>query len=195
MVNLLDDPDCPKVGRHRELEKAEIKKSEEAVQRVITAVKNFTNPFSISDKDRLYSLASGAPVRMDVEQDLLQAAAKGMVAKTDFITRLQSGEPGSFFDPIKRLLAETEDNGGLQQEGHAHILTRKGPPVPGAKRPRVSASRQVTATRRTIGLGQTHDGWCCTSIMLQRWDTRTLWSEPRTRTSLSFFSTTLKPSS
>ncbi|XP_070206175.1 visual pigment-like receptor peropsin [Littorina saxatilis] len=77
MVNLLDDPDCPKVGRHRELEKAEIKKSEEAVQRVITAVKNFTNPFSISDKDRLYSLASGAPVRMDVEQDLFQAAAKG----------------------------------------------------------------------------------------------------------------------
>ncbi|KAK2183590.1 hypothetical protein NP493_304g07046 [Ridgeia piscesae] len=49
----------PKGGRHRELEKAEVKKCQESVQRVLAAVKNFTNPFTVADKNRLYSLASG----------------------------------------------------------------------------------------------------------------------------------------
>ncbi|XP_015768310.1 PREDICTED: uncharacterized protein LOC107346954 [Acropora digitifera] len=61
MCGLIDDPDCPKAGKHRELERAEIKKSQYAVQRTVSAVRNFTNPFSIPDKDHLYSLASGAP--------------------------------------------------------------------------------------------------------------------------------------
>ncbi|XP_068228658.1 uncharacterized protein [Palaemon carinicauda] len=107
MAGLLDDPDCPRAGRHRELEKAEIKKSEKAVQRVITAVRNFTNPFTIPDKDRLYSLASGSPTSKDVERDVLEADAVGKAAKADFITRLQSGHQGSFFDPIKRKKLKT----------------------------------------------------------------------------------------
>ncbi|XP_068202843.1 uncharacterized protein [Palaemon carinicauda] len=107
MACLLDDPDCPRAGRHRELEKAEIKKSEKAVQRVITAVRNFTNPFTIPDKDRLYSLASGSPTSKDVERDVLEADAVGKAAKADFITRLQSGHQGSFFDPIKRKKLKT----------------------------------------------------------------------------------------
>ena len=71
MVDLIDDPDCPRVGKHRKLEKAEVKKGEEAVQRILTAVRNFSNPFISADKDMLYSLASGAPVPMDVETDVL----------------------------------------------------------------------------------------------------------------------------
>lgn len=102
MVDLIDDPECPKAGRHRELEKAEIRKSEKAVQNVLTAVSNFTNPFTIADKDRIFSLASSAPVTIDVEVDVLQAEAVGKAAKTDFIKRLQSGDPGNFFNPIKR---------------------------------------------------------------------------------------------
>ncbi|KAJ7323102.1 hypothetical protein OS493_032674 [Desmophyllum pertusum] len=39
MVDLITDPDNPRTGRHRELEKAEITKSEQAVLRVIDAVK------------------------------------------------------------------------------------------------------------------------------------------------------------
>ena len=39
MVNLVDDPECPRAGRHRELEKAEVKKGKDAVQRVMSAVK------------------------------------------------------------------------------------------------------------------------------------------------------------
>lgn len=102
MVDLIDDPECPKAGRHRELEKAEIRKSEKAVQNVLTAVSNFTNPFTIADKDRIFSLASSAPVTIDVKVDVLQAEAVGKAAKADFIKRLQSGDPGNFFNPIKR---------------------------------------------------------------------------------------------
>ena len=53
MVDLIDDPDCPRLGRHRELKKAEVKKGEEAVQHILTAVRNFTNPLTIADKDRV----------------------------------------------------------------------------------------------------------------------------------------------
>ena len=107
MVDVLQDPDGPKMGKHRELEKAEIKQSEEAAQRVCTAIKNFTNPFTIAEKDRLYSLALGAPLPIDVETDVLRAEAVGKATKADFIRRLQSGEPGSFFDPLKKKKLKT----------------------------------------------------------------------------------------
>lgn len=111
MVNLIDDPECPKAGRHRELEKAEIKKGEEAVQRVLGAVSNFINPFTLVDKDKLYCLASGAPAPIEVEMDVLQAETVGNVAKADFIERLKSGEPARFFDPIKRNKLKTMEAG------------------------------------------------------------------------------------
>lgn len=110
MVNLINDPDCPRAGRHRELEKAEVEKGEQAVQRTLEAIRNFTNPFTIPDKDRLYSLASGAPVPMDVEMDILQAEAVGKAAKAAFIRRLQSGGPGSFFEPIKKNKLKTMES-------------------------------------------------------------------------------------
>ena len=100
IADLINDPDCPTSGKHRELEKAEIKKSKEAVQHVVTAVKNFTNPFTIGDKDRLYSLASGSPVPIDVELDVLRAEAAGQEANADLIRRIQNGDPTSFFNPI-----------------------------------------------------------------------------------------------
>ncbi|KAF3836203.1 hypothetical protein F7725_028761, partial [Dissostichus mawsoni] len=94
-------------GKHRELEKAEVKKGEEAIQRTIETIRNFTNPFTISDKDRLYSLASGALVLMEVEMDVLQAETVGKAAKAEFIKRLQSREPGRLFDPIKKQTLKT----------------------------------------------------------------------------------------
>ena len=101
MADLITDPDNPRSGRHRELEKAEISKSEQAVVRVIDAVKNFTNPFTIADKERLYCLASGAPV------PFLQAEAIGKDAKGDFVDVLKNGEAGSFFFPIKKKKLKT----------------------------------------------------------------------------------------
>ena len=43
MCGMLTDPDCPKDGMNRELHTADIKKSEDAVQKVITAIKNLGN--------------------------------------------------------------------------------------------------------------------------------------------------------
>ena len=100
MADLITDIDNPRSGRHRELEKAEISKSEQAVVRVIDAVKNFTNPFMIADKERLYCLASGAPVPLDVET--IDKDAKG-----DFVDVLKNGEAGSFFFPIKKKKLKT----------------------------------------------------------------------------------------
>ena len=77
MVDIINDPDCPRAGRHREPEKAEVKKGEKSFQRVLAAVRNFPNPFTVADKNRLYSLASGAPVPMEVEMDVLRAETLG----------------------------------------------------------------------------------------------------------------------
>ena len=70
MCGLIHDTDCPKAGKHRELERAEITKREEAVQRTITTILSFTNPFTIIDKERLYNLSSGAPISQEVEADI-----------------------------------------------------------------------------------------------------------------------------
>ena len=105
MVNLIDDPDCPKAGRHRKLEKAAVKKGEEAIQQILTAVRNQIH--SPSRIKTVYSLASGAPVPMDVEMDMLRAEAVGKAAKAEFIRRLQSGESGSFFTAIKKKKLKT----------------------------------------------------------------------------------------
>ena len=109
MCGLIDDPECPKAGKHRELERAEIKKSEKAVQRTISAIRNFTNPFSLVDKDHLYSLASGAPASPEVELDVLHAEATGKEAKEVFIRdRFVNGSSETlFFEPIKRQKLKT----------------------------------------------------------------------------------------
>lgn len=102
MVDLDTDPDNQRSGLHRELEKSEISKSEHAVHRVIDAVNNFLNPFTTSDKYRLYCFASGASVPLDAEMDVLQADDIGKTAKKTFIDRLKNGDAGSFFDLIKK---------------------------------------------------------------------------------------------
>lgn len=54
MIGFIDDPNCPRAERHCELEKVEIKKSEMAVKRVLTAVRNFINPFTNTDKEHIW---------------------------------------------------------------------------------------------------------------------------------------------
>ena len=44
MCGLLDDPDVAKEGRHRELHQSQIKKSEAAVLKLVSAIQSFTNP-------------------------------------------------------------------------------------------------------------------------------------------------------
>ncbi len=81
MCGLINDLEFPKAGKHCELDPAQIKKSEEAVQRTIAAIKSFTNPFQMTDKERLYCIASSAPVSREVEVDVLCAEAVGKAAK------------------------------------------------------------------------------------------------------------------
>ena len=108
MCGLLDDPECPISGSHRELEKAHIQKSEEAVDKVLVAIKSFTNPFTVPDKDRLYSLASGAPAQIEVEIDVLRAEAAGIQAKEAFTELLKnSAVTDTFFESIKRQKLQT----------------------------------------------------------------------------------------
>jgi hypothetical protein len=111
MCGLINDPECPRAGKHRELEKAEIKKSEEAVQRTMTTICNFVNPFTLDDKDHLYSLASGAPMPYDIEVDVLNADEVGKTTKEKFIQeRFVNGSSEElFFEPIKRLNLKTMD--------------------------------------------------------------------------------------
>ena len=115
MCDMVDDPECPKAGKHRDLEKANIKKSEEAVQRAESAIRCFKNPFRIPvpedpAEDRLYALQSGAPVPLEVEVDVMRADALGKQEKLKFIEqRLKNGEK-SFFDPIHRQKLLTMDH-------------------------------------------------------------------------------------
>ncbi|KAK0148525.1 hypothetical protein N1851_011132 [Merluccius polli] len=103
MCGMIDDPEMPKAGKHWELEPAQIKKSEEAVQRVMIAIKGFTSPWKIPDKSRLYSLASGAPIHPEVEVDVLRAEAAGRAAKGQFIQERFVSKGKEFFDRIKNL--------------------------------------------------------------------------------------------
>ena len=82
---MINDPECPKAGKHRELETDEIKKSEEAMHRTIAVIQSFTNPFTIPDKDRLYSLASGAPTPLEVEIYIFRAEDAGNASKKALI--------------------------------------------------------------------------------------------------------------
>ena len=100
---LINDPDRPKCGKHRDVYPAEIKKSENAVKKIITAVKNFMNPFNVVDKDQLYSIASGAPMKADVERDVLMAESFGNIAKKTFIEDRFIKKELGFFDPVKRI--------------------------------------------------------------------------------------------
>ena len=103
MCGLIDDTDCPKARKHRELDRAEVQISEKAVQCTISAIRNFTNPFSLLDKDHLYRLASGASVSAEVEYDVFRPEAAGKKAKEAFIRdRFVNGSDVLSFEPIKR---------------------------------------------------------------------------------------------
>ena len=74
-----------KSSKAPELEKAEIKKIEDAVQGTMTAISNFTNSFSRVDKDHIYSFAAGAPASSGIEYDVIRAEKAGKKAKDTFI--------------------------------------------------------------------------------------------------------------
>lgn len=70
----------------------------------------FRSPWKIPDKNRLYSLASGAPIHPEVEVDVLQAEAAGRAAKEQFIHKRFVSKKKGFFDRLKKLNLKTMDH-------------------------------------------------------------------------------------
>ena len=99
MSGLSEDSDSPRAGKQRELERAEIQKSEDAVQRTILVIQNFTNPFTNPDKNYLYNLASGAPSLPDVEYERIGKEAKECFIRERFVTAQSETK---FFEPNKK---------------------------------------------------------------------------------------------
>ena len=112
LCGLIDDPECPKGGNHRELEQAEIRKSEEAAQKVICTIHNFMNPFDVPDKDHLYSLSSGDPASPEVERDVLCAEMIGKETKEEFVRErfLDGSSEKLFFELIKNQRLKTMES-------------------------------------------------------------------------------------
>ena len=112
VCGMINDSECPSAGKYRDLEAAQVRKSERAIQNVMIAISHFTNPWRTRNKEKLFSLASGAPAPADVEVDVLRADTVGKILKEDFIqNRLGYASTKCFFDTLKRQkLRSMEDN-------------------------------------------------------------------------------------
>ena len=111
MCDMIDDPECLKSGKHRDLEASQIKKNECAVKKVMEAISHFTNPSKIHDKERLYCLSSGAPIPQEIEADILHADELGKTLKSTFIQEwLIHGHKKDFFDPVARQKLKTMED-------------------------------------------------------------------------------------
>ena len=114
---MIDDPEIPKAGKHRELQASEMKKSREAVHRTQCVIKDLINPFTIADKENLYCISSGAPCSIEVRDDVLKADATGKKLKEEFIKERFQNEAGKnqpekeFFDTIPKTKLLTMEAG------------------------------------------------------------------------------------
>ena len=73
---MIDDPECPKSGKYRDIGSSQIKKSEYAVKKIMETISHFIDPWKIADKEKLYCLAYGAPVSEEIKKDILRADEK-----------------------------------------------------------------------------------------------------------------------
>ena len=107
-------------GKHKDLRRSEIRRSETYVQNATEAVRGFLNPFDVDDRDKVYCLSSGAPETDEVEDDVLCAEKAGEDAKELFITeRLMKKQ--DVFEPITRMNLKTF----VHQNKTAKVLTSK----------------------------------------------------------------------
>ena len=98
--------ESPGGRKHKDLRPAQILKSERMVQRTITAIDGFLNPFDVPDETKLYCISSGAPAPPEITSDVLRAEELGEKAKKQFIEdRLEQKD--HFFDPVKRMKLKT----------------------------------------------------------------------------------------
>ena len=90
--------------------RAEVQKREKHVEKAMSAMQNFLNPFDVPDKGQLHCISSGAPAPAAVEKDMMAAESIGKQANQKFIKeRLYTKE--RFFDPVKKLNLKTFQSG------------------------------------------------------------------------------------
>ena len=101
------DIDSEECTSHKDVRPSKIRQSEEDTMKVIDAVCNFLNPFTIDNKGLLYCLSSGAPAPDDIANELLQIDSFGHDAYQTFVQKRLVEKSISFNDPIKRLNLKT----------------------------------------------------------------------------------------
>ena len=88
------------------LREKEMVKSEDRVRRMVTVLKDdFLDPFSDAmDQSRLFNLASGRPLPLEISNEILTTESRGKVMFLEFSKRLDASavEQLEFFDPIKK---------------------------------------------------------------------------------------------
>ena len=94
--------DSQEATSHKEVRGSQIVKSEQDTCSVLQAISNFTNPFTIEDKDALYCLSFGAPVLQDAESDILMANDIGKKAYREFVQKRLVEEKTTFHSPVKK---------------------------------------------------------------------------------------------
>ena len=94
--------DSQEATSHKEVRGSQIVKSEQDTCSVLQAISNFTNPFTIEDKDALYCLSFGAPVPQDVESDILMADDIGKKAHREFVQKRLVEKKTTFHSPVKK---------------------------------------------------------------------------------------------
>ena len=91
---------------HKDLRPSLVKKSESHVKECIEAIGEFMNPFTVEDAMSLYNISTGVKIPPDIEDDIMNAEAKGLHEKNMFVEeRLECNS--KFFDPVKKLKLKT----------------------------------------------------------------------------------------
>ena len=103
MLGMIQSEDNPKYVKHRELGKSEIIKGEKAVQRTLSAIDGWLDPFNMTDKDKLFIISSGAPVSSEIKKDVLGANEAGKKAKEELTTKRLQTSKVDFYDKIRKL--------------------------------------------------------------------------------------------
>ena len=70
---------------HKELNSSQMKSSELGVTNVKDALKGFTNPFTIENKDKLFCLSLGLLTSSEVSSSLLKVEELGKSTMVEFI--------------------------------------------------------------------------------------------------------------
>jgi hypothetical protein len=98
------------VDRHKDNRQANKTASERDVQKVLTSIENFVNPFCVDNKDALYCISSGSPLEKESEQNILEANKIGQQAHTKFVNERLVEKTISFYAPLRKQKLKTFDD-------------------------------------------------------------------------------------